>query len=127
MRCLQESIEPHLWFQTRFKSWPTIFQSLLKISTLETLLACDCVVTANGVVKEEATGKVLEGVLVKNLLYYELGSKTKADGEFSKIEIGREKGKCLKFNLEFSKDGYFSDTIFIKNSSYQAIFLKQKK
>ncbi len=103
------------------------FHSLLKISTLSTLLACDCFVSTNGVVKDHASGKPIEGVLVKNLLYSELGSKTNADGEFDKVEIGREKGKCLEFNLEFSKDGYFSDTIFIKNSQYQTIFLKQKK
>jgi hypothetical protein len=103
------------------------FHSLFKISTLSTLLACDCFVTANGIVKDNATGKPMEGVLVKNLLYSELGSKTNADGEFNKVEIGREKGKCLEFNLEFSKDGYLSDTIFIKNSQFQTIFLKQKK
>jgi hypothetical protein len=103
------------------------FHSLFKISTLSTLLACDCFVTANGIVKDNATGKPMEGVLVKNLLYSELGSKTNADGEFNKVEIGREKGKCLEFNLEFSKDGYLSDTIFIQNSQFQTIFLKQKK
>ena len=103
------------------------FHNLLKISTLSTLLACDCFVSTNGVVKDRVSGKPIEGVLVKNLLYSELGSKTNADGEFDKVEIGREKGKCLEFNLEFSKDGYFSETIFIKNSQYQTIFLKQKK
>ena len=106
---------------------PNPFHNLIKISTLSTFLACDCFVTANGGVKDQLTGKPIEGVLVKNLLYAEIGSKTNADGEFSKVEIGREKGKCLEFNLEFSKDGYLSDTIFIKNSQFQTIFLKQKK
>lgn len=101
-------------------------RKLLIIFSLLLLLGCDCMVTAEGVVLDEKTKKPLEGVLVKNLIYSELGEKTKSDGGFSKVEIGRDKGKCPEFNLEFSKDGYYSDTIFVPNSTPLTVYLKMK-
>ena len=83
-------------------------------------------VTAEGVVLDDQIKKPLEGVLVKNLLYSELGEKTKSDGGFSKVEVGRDKGKCPEFNLEFSKEGFVTDTIFVENSSPLTVYLKKK-
>jgi hypothetical protein len=90
------------------------------------LFSCDCMVTAGGVVMDEENRKPLEGVLVKNLINSEIGEKTKADGGFSKVEVGRANGKCPEFNLEFSKEGYVTDTIFIENSTPVTIYLKKK-
>ncbi|MCP9756021.1 hypothetical protein EGI26_12740 [Lacihabitans sp. CCS-44] len=83
-------------------------------------------VTANGVVLDDLQKKPLEGVLVRNLISLEDGEKTKSDGGFSKMEVGRANGKCPEFNLEFSKDGYISDTIFIENAAPVTIYLKKK-
>lgn len=90
------------------------------------LSSCDCMVTTEGMVFDEQTKKPLDGVLVKNLKYSELGEKTKEDGAFKKVEIGRENGKCLEFNLEFSKIGYITDTIFVENASPLMVYLKKK-
>ena len=91
------------------------------------LTACDCMVTANGVVLDDLQKKPLEGVLVKNLVNLEDGEKTKSDGGFSKVEVGRANGKCPEFNLEFSKEGYETDTIFVENSSPLTVYLKKEK
>lgn len=91
------------------------------------LLSCDCMVTAGGVVLDEQNRKPLEGVLIKNLINSEIGEKTKADGGFSKVEVGRANGKCPEFNLEFSKEGYETDSIFVENSSPLTVYLKKKK
>ncbi|MCP9769453.1 hypothetical protein EGI22_16235 [Lacihabitans sp. LS3-19] len=84
-------------------------------------------VTAKGTVLDADSKLPLEGVLVRNLIDSEEGEKTKSDGVFDKVEIGRARGKCPEFNLEFSKEGYFSDTVFIESTQLQIIYLKQNK
>ena len=83
-------------------------------------------VTAEGFVLEDQTKKPLEDVLVNNLANPGFEEKTKSDGAFNLVEVGRANGKCPEFNLEFSKEGYITDTIFIENSAPVTIYLKKK-
>jgi hypothetical protein len=83
-------------------------------------------VTAEGIVFDDNSRKELEGVLVRNLTNSETGSKTKSDGKFDRVEVGMANGKCPEFNLEFSKDGYHSDTVFVKDSAPINVYLKKK-
>jgi hypothetical protein len=103
-----------------------VAKGILCIFSLVFLLGCDCMVTADGVVLDDQTKKPLEGVLVNNLANPGFVEKTKSDGAFSLVEVGRANGKCPEFNLEFSKEGYVTDTIFIKNSAAVTIYLKKK-
>ena len=83
-------------------------------------------VTAEGVILDNQTKKPLEGVLINNLSNPGSEEHTKTNGAFSLVEIGRAKGKCPEFNLEFSKEGYIPDTIFIENAAPVTIYLKKK-
>jgi hypothetical protein len=83
-------------------------------------------VTTEGVVLDDQTRKPLEDVLVNNLENPGFEEKTKGDGAFSLVEVGRANGKCPEFNLEFSKLGFVTDTIFVKNSAPLTVYLKKK-
>lgn len=99
---------------------------VLSIFSLIILLSCDCMVTTEGVVLDDQTRKPLEDVLVNNLENPGFEEKTKGDGAFSLVEVGRANGKCPEFNLEFSKEGYVTDTIFVESSAPLTVYLKKK-
>jgi hypothetical protein len=103
-----------------------VAKRILGIISLVFLLSCDCMVTAEGVVLDDQTKKPLESVLINNLANPGFEEKTKSDGAFSLVEVGRANGKCPEFNLEFSKDGYVTDTIFVESSAPLTVYLKKK-
>jgi len=90
------------------------------------LYSCDCNQNVSGIVLDKETNLPIEKATIQNLNGdYNVFSSEK--GEFKISAISGGIFNCPPMDVIVSKDGFFSDTLSIKNSKQEKVYLKQKK
>jgi hypothetical protein len=90
------------------------------------LYSCDCNQNVSGIVLDKETNLPIEKATIQKLNgSYNVFSSEK--GEFKISAISGGVFKCPPMEIIVSKDGFFSDTLYIENSKQKKIYLKQKK